>query len=76
MARNVLLGQLDILNLKQQINPRYYDFLDECRRPMLLKKITEADNEKFLTVKLNPSIPELKFKLPVYLHDLIKAFLP
>jgi hypothetical protein len=43
---------------------------------MLLKKITEANIEKFLTVKPDPSIPELKFKLPKYLHDLIKAFLP
>jgi hypothetical protein len=43
---------------------------------MLLKKITEADIEKFLTVKLDPSIPELKSKLPKYLHDFIKAFLP
>jgi hypothetical protein len=43
---------------------------------MLLKKITEADIEKFLTVKPDPSIPELKSKLPEYLHDLIKAFLP
>jgi hypothetical protein len=43
---------------------------------MLLKKITEADIEKFLTVKPDPSIPELKFKLPEYLHDFIKAFLP
>jgi hypothetical protein len=42
---------------------------------MLLKKITEADIEKFLTVKPDPSIPELKFKLPEYLYDLIKAFL-
>jgi hypothetical protein len=76
MARDVLLGQINIPKLKQQINPRYHDFLDECRRPMLLKKITEADIEKFLTVKPDPSIPELKSKLPKYLHNLIKAFLP
>jgi hypothetical protein len=76
MARDVLLGQMDIPKLKQQINPRYHDFLDECRRPMLLKKITEADIEKFLTVKPDPSIPELNSKLPEYLHDFIKAFLP
>jgi hypothetical protein len=43
---------------------------------MLLKKITKADIEKFLTVRLDPSIPELKSKLPEYLHDFIKAFLP
>jgi hypothetical protein len=43
---------------------------------MLLKKITEVDIEKFLTVKPDPSIPELKSKLPEYLYDLIKAFLP
>jgi hypothetical protein len=43
---------------------------------MLLKKITEADIEKFLTVKPDPSIPELKSKLPEYLYDFIKAFLP
>jgi hypothetical protein len=43
---------------------------------MLLKKITEADIEKFLTVKLDPSISELESKLPEYLYDLIKAFLP
>jgi hypothetical protein len=30
MARDVLLGQMDIPKLKQQINPRYHDFLDEC----------------------------------------------
>jgi hypothetical protein len=42
---------------------------------MLLKKITEANIEKFLTVKPDPSIPELKSKLPKYLYDLIKAFL-
>jgi hypothetical protein len=42
---------------------------------MLLEKITEVDIEKFLTVKPDPSIPELKSKLPEYLHDFIKAFL-
>jgi hypothetical protein len=76
MARDVLLGQMDIPKLKQQINPRYHDFLDECRRPMFLKQINKADIEKFLTVKPNLSIPELKSKLPKYLHDFIKAFLP
>jgi hypothetical protein len=74
MARDVLLGQMNISKLKQQINLRYHDFLDECRRPILLKKITEADIEKFLTVKPDPSIPEIKSKLPEYLYNLIKAF--
>jgi hypothetical protein len=37
---------------------------------------TQANVDKFITVKPDLILAEIKAKLPAYLHDLIKAFLP
>jgi hypothetical protein len=62
--------------LKQRINPKYHDFHDELNCPIHLRKITQADVSKFITVKPDLTPAEIKAKLPAYFHDLTKAFLP
>jgi hypothetical protein len=71
-----LLGHTDTLTLKQRMNPKYYDFFDELNCPTHLRKITQADVDKFMTIKLDFTPTEIKAKLPAYFHDFTKAFLP
>jgi hypothetical protein len=40
-----------------------------------LRKIIQANVNKFITVKRDLTLAEIKAKLPAYFHDLIKAFL-
>jgi hypothetical protein len=61
--------------LKQKINPKYYNFLDELNFPIRLRKIIQANVNKFIIVKFDLILAEIKVKLPAYFHDLIKAFL-
>jgi hypothetical protein len=62
--------------LKQKINPRYYDFFDELNSLTRLRKIIQADVDKFIIIKPDLTLAEIKAKFPAYFHDLIKAFLP
>jgi hypothetical protein len=57
------------------MNPKYYNFLDELNFPTRLRKIIQANVNKFITVKSDVILVEIKAKLPAYFHDLIKAFL-
>jgi hypothetical protein len=61
--------------LKQKINPKYYNFFDELNFPIRLRKIIQANINKFMTIKPDLISAEIKAKLPAYFHDLIKAFL-
>jgi hypothetical protein len=70
-----LLGHTDTSTLKQKINPKYYNFFDELNSPIRLRKIIQANVNKFITVKPDLTLAEIKAKLPVYFHDLTKAFL-
>jgi hypothetical protein len=70
------LGYINTLILKQKINLKYYDFFDELNFLIRLRKIIQANVDKFMTVKSDLISAEIKAKLPAYLHDLIKAFLP
>jgi hypothetical protein len=74
-AMQAFLEHTDISTLKQKINPRYYDFFDELNSLIRLRKITQANVDKFITVKPDLTLAEIKAKLPAYLYDLIKAFL-
>jgi hypothetical protein len=69
------LGHINTSILKQKINPKYHDFFDELNSPIHLRKITQADVDKFMTIKPDLTLAEIKAKLPAYFHDLIKAFL-
>jgi hypothetical protein len=69
-------GHINTSTLKQKINPRYHDFLDELNSLIRLRKITQANVDKFMIIKPDLTSAEIKAKLPAYLHDLIKAFLP
>jgi hypothetical protein len=75
-AMQAFLGHTDTSTLKQKMNPRYHDFIDELNSSTRLRKITQADVNKFITVKPDLTSAEIKAKLPAYLHDLTKAFLP
>jgi hypothetical protein len=70
------LGYTDTSTLKQRINPRYYDFFDELNSLIRLRKITQANVDKFITIKPDLILAEIKAKLPAYFHDLTKVFLP
>jgi hypothetical protein len=75
-AMQALLGHTNITTLKQRMDPKYYDFFDELNCPTHLRKIIQADVNKFITVKPDLTLAEIKTKLPTYFHDLTKAFLP
>jgi hypothetical protein len=75
-AMQALLGHTNTSTLKQRINPKYYDFLDELNSLTRLWKITQANVNKFITIKSDLISAEIKAKLPAYFHDLTKAFLP
>jgi hypothetical protein len=68
-------GYIDTSTLKQRINPRYYDFFDELNFLIRLRKIIQANVDKFIIIKPDLISAEIKAKLPAYFHDLIKAFL-
>jgi hypothetical protein len=70
-----LLGHTNTSALKQKINPKYYNFFDELNSLIRLRKIIQANANKFITVKPDLILAEIKAKLPAYLHDLTKAFL-
>jgi hypothetical protein len=69
-------GHIDTLILKQKMNPKYYDFFDELNSLTRLRRIIQANINKFMIVKSDLTLTEIKAKLPAYFHDLIKVFLP
>jgi hypothetical protein len=68
-------GHTNTLTLKQKINPKYHNFFDELNFLIRLRKIIQANVNKFIIVKPDLILAEIKTKLPAYLHDLTKAFL-
>jgi hypothetical protein len=84
LARNLIkqdaiqafFGHTNTSILKQKINPRYYDFFNELNFLIHLRKITQANVNKFIIIKPDLISAEIKTKLPAYFHDLTKAFLP
>jgi hypothetical protein len=62
--------------LKQKMNLKYYNFFDELNSLIRLRKIIQANVNKFIIIKPDLILAEIKAKLPAYFHDLIKAFLP
>jgi hypothetical protein len=75
-AMQAFFGHTDTSTLKQKMNPKYHDFIDELNSLTRLRKIIQADVNKFITVKPDLTSAEIKAKLPAYFHDLTKAFLP
>jgi hypothetical protein len=75
-AMQAFLGHTNTSTLKQKINPKYHDFFDELNFLTRLRKITQANVDKSITVKPDLISAEIKAKLPAYFHDLTKAFLP
>jgi hypothetical protein len=69
------LEHTDTSTLKQKINPKYHNFFDKLNSLIRLRKIIQADVNKFITVKPDLISAEIKAKLPAYLHDLTKAVL-
>jgi hypothetical protein len=69
-------GHINTSTLKQKINRKYYNFFDELNSLIRLRKIIQANVDKFIIVKTDLTLAEIKAKLPAYFHDLIKAFLP
>jgi hypothetical protein len=59
--------------LKQKMNPKYHNSFDELNSLIRLRKIIQANINKFVTVKPDRILAEIKAKLPAYFHDLIKA---
>jgi hypothetical protein len=74
-AMQAFLGHTNTLILKQRMNPKYYDFFDELNSLIRLRKIIQANVDKFITVKPDLILAEIKAKLPAYFYDLTKAFL-
>jgi hypothetical protein len=74
-AMQAFLGYTNTLILKQKVNRKYYDFFDELNSLIRLRKITQANINKFIIIKFDLTLAEIKTKLPAYFHDLIKAFL-
>jgi hypothetical protein len=58
------------------MDSRYYDFFDKPNFPTRLQENTQADIDKFITVKSDLIPAKIETKLLAYLHDLTKAFLP
>jgi hypothetical protein len=75
-AMQAFLKYTNTTTLKQKMNPKYHDFLNELNCPTHLRKITQVNVNKFITVKPDLTPAEIKAKLPAYFHDLTKAFLP
>jgi hypothetical protein len=69
-------GHINTLILKQKMNPRYYNFFDELNFLIRLRKIIQANVDKFIIIKPDLILAEIKAQFPAYFHDLIKAFLP
>jgi hypothetical protein len=67
---------IDTSTLKQRINPKYHNFFNELNSLIRLRKIIQANVNKFIIVKPDLTSAEIKAKLPIYFHDLTKAFLP
>jgi hypothetical protein len=56
--------------------PQSAIFFDELNSLIRLRKITQANVNKFIIIKPDLTSAEIKAKLSTYLHDLTKAFLP
>jgi hypothetical protein len=69
------LGYINTSTLKQKINRKYHNFLDELNSLIRLRKIIQTDVNKFIIIKPDLTSAEIKAKLPAYFHDLTKAFL-
>jgi hypothetical protein len=75
-AMQAFLEYTNTLTLKQRINPKYYNFFNELNSLIRLRKIIQANVNKFITIKPDLILAEIKAKLSAYFHDLTKAFLP
>jgi hypothetical protein len=75
-AMQAFLGYTNTSTLKQRINPKYDNFFNELNSLIRLRKIIQAYIDKFITIKPDLILAEIKAKLPAYFHDLTKAFLP
>ena len=73
---DILKGKGDIARAMKAFPDSMSSFIDECFRPCLLRKVTEADIEKFMTSKPEQTQEDILRKLPNWLHDLHDTFLP
>ena len=59
--RRVLRGEGDPIQLKMLFPEPLHDFIDDCFTPLRLRRITEADINKFMMGK--PNCPSRRLKL-------------
>jgi RNase H-like domain found in reverse transcriptase/Reverse transcriptase (RNA-dependent DNA polymerase)/Integrase zinc binding domain len=74
--QNILEGNGKTEQLRKLFPKEFYDFLDECRAPLQLRRISEADIEKFMKDKPDLQKEDLLKLLPPWLSDLYEGFLP
>ena len=74
--RDITWGTGDWHSTRQLFPENMHDFIDECFSPLRLRKLTEADIDKFMKGKPQMSTDDILRKLPQWLHDIHDAFLP
>jgi hypothetical protein len=73
---DILKGQGNIASVQKKFPDSMSTFIDEYFHPCLLRKITEADIEKFIIGKPEWTQEEILRRLPDWLHNLHDTFLP
>jgi hypothetical protein len=74
--RSILMGNGETEQLCNLFPREFHGFLDECRAPLQLRRLSEADIEKFMQGKPDLQKEDLLKLLPHWLSDLYEAFLP
>ena len=73
---SILKGNGETEQLRKLFPKGFHDFLDECRTPLQLRGVSEADIKKFMQGKPDLQKEDLLKLLPQWLSDLYEGFLP
>ncbi|KFG84296.1 hypothetical protein MANI_115950 [Metarhizium anisopliae] len=73
---NILEKRGDHAAVSQLFPSAFHDFLDDCYSQEHLRRVTDADVDKFLKGKPDLSQEDIKARLPERLQDKITGFLP
>ncbi|QLI66561.1 Transposon Tf2-12 polyprotein [Metarhizium brunneum] len=73
---NILEKRGDHAAISQLFPSAFHDFLDDCYSQEHLRRVTDADVDKFLKGKPDLSHEDIKARLPEWLQDKITGFLP
>jgi hypothetical protein len=74
--QNILNSSENTAQLRMLFPEEFHDFLDECRTPLRLRGVSEADIAKFMQGKPDLQKEDLLKLLPPWLSDLYEGFLP